>query len=393
MKVLVNAVSAKSGGAATYISNLCSEIPKLVNGYRFVFCVPSNYRGNVPLDGACIEFLSSDVGFQSAWQRFLWDQISLRRIMRREKINLLLSSSDFGMLFPPGKQILMIRNPLFFSDVYLEKILPRKSLRYRAEFLLRRKLIALSASFSDAVMTASESMMSDVRKYISIPDDKAFVNPFGVPLDKFDRRALGGRDNRRGRGTRNEPLRLLYVSEYSDYKNLTTLLRAVILFREQGIGGIHLTSTADPEQFPSTEVLSRKIDRLLATRALAQSSITFTGSIPYESIEKLYRDSGVFVFPSLAESFGHPLVEAMASGLPVIASDIPICREICGNAALYFSPLDPMDLVNKILVMKNYPELRLGLGEAGVKRARSKFNWRDHVSRLVEIIRVVSGQP
>jgi glycosyltransferase involved in cell wall biosynthesis len=152
-----------------------------------------------------------------------------------------------------------------------------------------------------------------------------------------------------------------------------------------------LTTTADPDQFPDTEVVTREIDRSLASHSLIASSVKFTGPIPYQEIEKLYQENDIFIFPSLAESFGHPLVEAMASGLPIIASDIPICREICGDAAVYFSPLDPNELAEKILMLRSNPGLRRQLGEIGRKRAETHFDLKDHVRRLVEIIEQVAA--
>lgn len=337
--------------------------------------------------GNNITVLETEIGHQSSWQRFLWDQVALRRIIKKESADILLSSSDFGMVFPPCKQILMIRNPLFFSDFYLQRILPQKSRRFRIEFLLRRKLISLSARSSDLVITASQSMLNDVRRFIAISDSKAVVNYFGVPLDKFMQRY---RDTQKLEDKK--PIRLLYVSEYSDYKNLTTLFKAVLFLREQGVDDFYLTTTADPCQFPDVEIVSREIDKSLASHPLVASSVKFTGSIPYEEIEKLYQESDIFVFPSLAESFGHPLVEAMASGLPIIASDIPICREICSEAAIYFSPLDLKDLADKIVILRNNPELRQQLGRIGRRRTKTHFDWRDHINRLVEIIERVSDK-
>jgi glycosyltransferase involved in cell wall biosynthesis len=80
----------------------------------------------------------------------------------------------------------------------------------------------------------------------------------------------------------------------------------------------------------------------------------------------------------------------MATGLPIIASDIPVCREICGNAAEYFDPLDPQDLAGKIHVLQNNPDLRRQLGAIGRKRAETNFDWKDHVRRLMDIIERVA---
>ena len=76
----------------------------------------------------------------------------------------------------------------------------------------------------------------------------------------------------------------------------------------------------------------------------------------------------------------------MATGLPIVASDLSICREICGEAAVYFNPLDPADLAEKIVLLKNQPGLRRRLGQYGRKRAETEFNWDDHVRGFVEMI-------
>lgn len=391
LRIAVNAVAAKSGGAVTYLCNLAPELAK--SEHRYVFYVPRGLEKAVQSLGNNLTVVATDVGFKPSWKRFLWDQIALRRTIKKEQVDLLFSSSDFGMLFPPCKQILAIRNPLFFSRLYLESVLPRKSWRFKAELLSRRQLISLSARSSDVVMLASQSMLKDVRRFIQIPDEKAVVNHFGVPLERFHKRRweAGTPASQEARKQQAGSLRMLYVSEYSDYKNLTTLLRAVLLLREQGIDKFSLITTADPDQFPDAEIATRAVDKALVSDPRIASYVQCRGSVPYGGIHVLYQESDLFVFPSLAESFGHPLVEAMASGLPVMASDIPIHHEICGEAALYFSALDPQDLVNKILMLGRNIELREQLGKAGRARAVAQFDWKDHVQRLVEICEKVAG--
>ncbi len=394
LKVLFSAVAAKSGGAATYLFNLVREV--INTEHRYIFYVPEGLANLHKPIAENVKVVATHIGYKSSLSRFLWDQFALRQIAKNEKIDVLVSSSDFGVLFPPCQQILMVRNPLFFSSAYLHNILPGKSKRFKVDFTLRRWLIARSIKSSDIIITASESMLDAIKTYVPIPDGKAIINCFGVPMENFDvvPQKFGKREIEKTQGSDNTQLRLLYVSEYNDYKNLTTLLKAILLLRQESVGGFFLVTTADPNQFPDVEIATREEDRALASHPAVRPFVKFTGRVSYEDIPRLYSDSELFVFPSLTESFGHPLVEAMASGLPIIASDIPICREICADAAVYFSPLDAKDLAEKIVLLRNNGDLRRRLGEIGRNRAELHFDWKDHVRRLVEIIDrlAVSGQ-
>lgn len=402
MKIVVNAVSAKSGGAATYVENLARGLSAFDHGLQVHFYVPSARLASLQgLDGN-VRVTGTDVGARGSWKRLLWDQITLRRIVRRSGADILLSSSDFGMWLPACRQVLMVRNPLFFSRLYLETFLPVKSLRFRLEFALRRWLISLSVRFSDVVITASGSMMRDLNEFISVPEARRRVNSFGAPLERFTpidatssaADATEAADASTLGTAVGGPFRILHVSEYSDYKNLTTLLKAALLLRERGVDGFRIVTTADPGQFPDVEISTREEDRALAGHPLVAPSLEFTGRIPYDDVPRLYARSDLFVFPSLAESFGHPLVEAMASGLPILASDIPLCREICGDAAEYFSPLDANELAEKIILLRSDPERRARLGQGGRVRAQTRFDWNEHVRRMVETLEeVVRAEP
>jgi glycosyltransferase involved in cell wall biosynthesis len=254
---------------------------------------------------------------------------------------------------------------------------------------MRRSLVLLSAWASDVVMTASQSLLEDLQRSTRLAHKKIVVNPFGVPLERFVRHASTSSQTPREGAHR--PFRLLHVSTYSDYKNLTTLLQAIRNLAEHGTCDVSLVTTADPWQFPEVEVVSREVDQALAAHPQVAPFVKFTGSVPYDNVSRLYQDADLFVFPSLAESFGHPLVEAMAGGLPILASDIPICREICEDVAVYFDPLDPKDLAEKVSMLRDNSNLRGRLGESGRKQAERHFDWKDHVQRLVEILERVAA--
>jgi glycosyltransferase involved in cell wall biosynthesis len=111
-------------------------------------------------------------------------------------------------------------------------------------------------------------------------------------------------------------------------------------------------------------------------------NIVELGTIPYRSLHHLYRACHIYVTPAYAESFAHPLVESMSSGLPVVASDLPVHREICGDAGIYFPRFSPDALAERVLQIQESPELAERLSLHGLQRARD-FSWSEHVERLV----------
>jgi glycosyltransferase involved in cell wall biosynthesis len=114
--------------------------------------------------------------------------------------------------------------------------------------------------------------------------------------------------------------------------------------------------------------------------------VRLTGVRSHEETWPLYREADVFVFPSLCESFGYPLVEAMASGLPIVASDIPVHREMCGEAAEYFPMLDAAALAGTLRGLMRDAAARQALAERGSERVERFFK-EDHVARLLELWR------
>lgn len=380
MKVLINAVSAKLGGAATYIQNLARTLPVLAApGDSFVFVVPERHLWDV--DSSQIRTIASEAAAGSYASRWWWDQVELRSILDRERPDVLFSSANFAMVRCPCPQVLLVRNPIYFSREYLQYVLPQRGLALRAETVARRWLVARSVAAADCVMTPSQTMLDDLRRYVRIPAGNASVNPYGVPKDRI---SLSPRAPRTA-----GPLRLLWVSHYADHKNLATLLRAAQLLRQRAAFPFELVLTLDAAGGGQHTAMPEEERSLL--RALG-SAVKLAGVLSYENTWPLYANADIFIFPSLAESFGHPLVEAMASQVPIIASDISIHREICGDAAGYFPPREAAALANCIARLAANPAASAQLVAAGRARVNN-FLWEDHVARLLTALRDTAQAP
>jgi glycosyltransferase involved in cell wall biosynthesis len=181
-------------------------------------------------------------------------------------------------------------------------------------------------------------------------------------------------------------LRLLFVSHYNYYRNFETLLRAMPILTSRLSGKVklfltcHLRSGRNPGNYRAESAAS------LANELRESHTVVELGTIPYRSLHHLYRACHIYVTPAYAESFAHPLVEAMSSGLPVVASDLPVHREICGDAGVYFPRFSHEALAQRVLQIQESPGLKEKQSRAGLRRA-CDFSWSEHVERLVVMAR------
>ncbi len=113
-----------------------------------------------------------------------------------------------------------------------------------------------------------------------------------------------------------------------------------------------------------------------------RDNVVELGTVPYLSLHHLHSASDIYVSPAYAETFAHPLVEAMSSGLPLVVSDLPVHREICGDAGIYFPRFSPEVLAERVLQIQASPELAQTLSRNALRRARD-FSWSVHVERLL----------
>ena len=385
LKVVINAVSAKMGGAVTYLTNVLRCLPPPESGYEFdVFMPPeaAERQEGLPRN---VRLVATSVGHAAWWKIFWWEQVTLRRWLKRRKADVLFSTANFGMFRCPVRQILLVRNALYFSRIYQDEFLARHSLRFQVPFKFRRWLICRSVRQADVVMTPTQAMLDDLRRFVEVEPWKGLVNPYGAnPTGSFLPDAKG--EALQSLAGTTPAMRLIYVSLYSEHKNLATLLRAMPLLNRNGTRKFALKTTVNPGWEGGAWTVTHKEDLALARQPDVASWVEFLGPLGQQQVQELYREGDLFVFPSLCESFGHPMVEAMAQGLPIVASDTPVNREICSEAAVYFSPSDPEDFARQTRLLAADAPLRQQLSARGQERARTKFRWDTHVRRILDVV-------
>src|SRR4029077_6029647 len=176
---------------------------------------------------------------------------------------------------------------------------------------------------------------------------------------------------------------VLYAGNVKPHKNLERLIEAFNLVRKRGLEHLKLVLIGD------------EISRYAALRRAVHKHqlhpyVRFLGYLPEETLAVMYRLAGVFVFPSLYEGFGLPPLEAMASGTPVVTSNVSSLPEVAGDAAVLVDPYDPQAIADGIYRVLTDEQLRRDMVHKGIARA-GQFSWEQSARRVRQIYGEVSG--
>jgi glycosyltransferase involved in cell wall biosynthesis len=175
---------------------------------------------------------------------------------------------------------------------------------------------------------------------------------------------------------------VLVVGSVCFYKDYITLIKAwkiVITNMKQYIKKLLIVGPILESQYYQ-KLIS------LADDLKINESVSFVSSVPPSEMPALYQGASTLIMPSYTETFGLPMLEAMACGIPVIASDIPVAREICGEAACYYRLGDPEDLAEKLIYVLKDTDKRSELIKSGKERAQH-FSWDKSAVRLLQLLR------
>ena len=126
------------------------------------------------------------------------------------------------------------------------------------------------------------------------------------------------------------------------------------------------------------------------SRMLSHKGVRWLGYVPQEELEALYAGAALFVYPSIYEGFGLPVLEAMARGVPVVTSNTSSLREVGEGVALLVDPEDPMEMGRAIRRLMGDPEMRRELAEKGKERA-AEYSWDRTIQLTFEAYKEAAG--
>jgi glycosyltransferase involved in cell wall biosynthesis len=229
-----------------------------------------------------------------------------------------------------------------------------------------------------AVICPTEATRRDVIRLAGVDESRVHVIHHGVDGRFHELAPERATDIRRSLGLDGGHL-LLHVGTGIFYKNVAATLETLYALRESGVDA-KIAIVGAP--------LGPR-ERALCGRLGLNGAVRELGAVDDERLVELYNAADVLLFPSFAEGFGWPVLEAMACGTPVVASEIPALREVGGDAALYGSPRDPGALAEAVRSIVSSEARAAALREAGRARA-AQFTWERAIDGYEQLYRQVA---
>lgn len=356
----VDGVGAKHGGAATVLLAVVAAALRSSALERVVvFQSPRRMtRFEIEPDSR-LERVEVESGETGALGRVAWQESGLGKAVQRAGAAAVLCLGGGGRA-PTAALGNLVQQSLPFIPEALGRLPWRGRLRMAAfKVALRRSCRAAAVVFVQTptmrASVATQLRIPERRILVIEPTPDAVEPSNGAPELEVMRAVPPDR-------------RLLYVGNDSPYKNLEVLPRALRLLRAR-LGDVRLFVT-----LPRGHLLAR------------EPGIVPLGYLSEDVLAEAFELATVLVLPSLAETVGLPMVEAMTAGVPVVAADRPYAHDVCGSAARFFDPLAPADLARALEEVASCAELRASLAQDGTNVVARRSRQRPYDRMISELI-------
>jgi glycosyltransferase involved in cell wall biosynthesis len=283
---------------------------------------------------------------EGASRHRIWQQVSLPNSLRRHKIDLFLAPENTAPFFLPSS----VRLILVLHDTIPLQCFPQRHLKPRLMDTYLRRQIPPSVARAEVVLTVSEYSRSEILRVF--PNANVRVIPCTIPETWFDPAPIEAREDF-----------LLIVTSSAPHKNAAGAIAGYAQYA-------HLAgNSAAPAKIVG---LSREgeLYRALVDEFDIAELVSFMPFLAEAELRSLYCKARAVLIPSFAEGFGIPLLEAMATGTPVLTSSVTSLPEVGGAAPFYFDPRKPADIGSSISAVMTDSSLRQSMANLGRKRAQ-----------------------
>jgi glycosyltransferase involved in cell wall biosynthesis len=360
-RILINALSlGQGGGGRSYLLNVLRELDRDPRGFDFTVLadprqLPATESSH--FDVAQVRLPEVAVGGRITL-RVAYEEAVLP--IRARRFDLLYCLADLAPAVAWTPTVVALRNLHIYDRRYYDTVRLR----------LLWPLVRAGVRRARRVLFPTRAAADWIAPKVAIPARRIAVVPHGVAPEAFDCEPTEPTP---------APDRVPYLflpASLERHKRVEVLIRCLQHVANPGLEVWIAGSEIDAAH-------AAELRRLAQDLGVA-SRVRFLGPVPYRQILHYHRRAVALAFPSLLESFGHPTLEAMLAGTPIIAADIPSFREIAGDVALYFKPDDPIDLARAVDELHREPDA------AGARIARGRlraaeFSWRRSVDGLCQV--------
>lgn len=330
MRLLVNAAVADKRGAFSLVKGFIREMHSnndylKVRDIKIEFLVARPELKEYETDSIKINFVSKPKSGLIA--RWMYENNELPEYTIRSGFDCYLSLQNYILKDIGIKQFALIHQPIPFSDLRFNELEFKHFIRQKmllSHYLRKqRKLISGVIVQTEWMKHALETKFNYRCPFAIVKSPVSDLKNNNEELGKFlnDRILVEG-------------FKVFYPTNTEKYKNNDRLIQAIEEYNKHNEIKITLFITIEGE---------------------SSKYIVRTGKIPYESIYTMYSNMNALIFPSLTETMGFPLLEALQCNLPIIASDLPYAREICKDGAFYFDPRSQNSIINSLIEFTNEP--------------------------------------
>lgn len=302
---------------------------------------------------------------------FTWEQFTLPAEVKKDNLDFLHSTCNTSALRLSVPMMLTLHD-----IIYLEKTDFKGTAYQNFGNLYRRFVVPKIVDKSKLIITVSNFEKNVILNKLNLPEQKVKVI-YNAVSPKFNTNYASERLTE-FREAHQLPLDfILFLGNTAPKKNTLNVIKAYAAYKAEVPDGLPMV-ILDYDKNLVFELLAKLGQQHL------EKDFLFPGYIASEEMPLLYNISRLFLYPSLRESFGLPLLEAMACGVPVITANTSSMPEVAADAALFVDPLDYHQIKDQMITILNDSELAFQLKEKGLKRA-SEFTWKAAATQLLAL--------